>query len=83
VVSANFESRAGECGGGSGREEPVGAWLIRLSSIRNEFALHWHAPEWFPPLVCRLRYDGLAGEKKVYAAVTERKNHNLRDRRKV
>jgi hypothetical protein len=49
----------------------VGTWLIRLSSIPNEFTLYWRATECFPPLVCRLRYDGLREEGKVYAAVTE------------
>jgi hypothetical protein len=53
------------------KEGRVGTWLIRLSSIHNEFTLHWHATESFPPLVCRIRYDGLAVEGKVYAAVTD------------
>jgi hypothetical protein len=50
----------------------VGTWLIRLSSIANEFTLHWQATDCFPPLVCRIRYDGLAAdEKMVYATVPD------------
>jgi hypothetical protein len=53
------------------KEGRVGTWLVRLSSIPNEFALHWHATPSFPSLVCRIRYDGLAIWGKVYSAVTE------------
>jgi hypothetical protein len=50
---------------------PVGTWLIRLSGIQNEFTLHWQATDCFPPLVCRLRYDGLAADGRVYSAVPD------------
>jgi hypothetical protein len=54
------------------KEAIVGTWLIRLSLIANAFTLHWRATECFPPLVCRVRYDGIAGEGgKHYAAVPE------------
>jgi hypothetical protein len=53
------------------KEARVGTWVVRLSWIHNEFALHWHATESFPPLVCRIRYDGLALDGKFYSAVTE------------
>jgi hypothetical protein len=49
----------------------VGTWLIRLSSIANEFTLHWRATDCFPPLVCRIRYDGLATLSRIYAAISE------------
>jgi hypothetical protein len=52
----------------------VGTWLIRLSPIRNGFTRHWHATESFPPLVCRVRYDGMASERRAYSAVSENDN---------
>jgi hypothetical protein len=48
------------------REAGAWIWLIGLSPIHNEFALHFYATEAFDPFVCPIRYNGLADGANVY-----------------